>query len=378
MKLARRPARPERSDLLIAGVLCLWALLEAIFVKQGGSTAAWIVLALVVTVPLVWRRQAPLAVITVISAAAIVLSLVATQPDQGTTPFPSILIGVFSVALYARRLEKAIAGLVVAVAAIVAFNLSDLVESGPALPNIAIMTFFIGGAWGAGLLLERRAEQARQALAESGELARSAVADERARIARELHDVIAHSVSVIAVQAGAAEQQMETDQEKAREHLDAVRRSAREAMTEMRRLLGVLREDEASYTPQPGIGRLPDLMEEARAGGLDVDLSEEGERPQLAPGLDLTVYRLVQEALTNARKHSGTGKAHVRITYEARELELDVSNSINGPSRVAEGGGHGLVGMRERVRLFGGTFDAGRDDGSFHVRARLPLEERGA
>jgi signal transduction histidine kinase len=146
----------------------------------------------------------------------------------------------------------------------------------------------------------------------------------------------------------------------------------------MRRLLGVLREDEASYIPQPGIARLPDLLDEVRGGGLEVELAEEGERPKLSPGLDLTVYRLIQEALTNARKHAGDDGARVLLRYGSRELELDVSNRMNGPSLTGNGGGHGLVGMRERVRLFGGRFDAGPEDGSFHVRVRLPLEEPGS
>lgn len=378
LQLARRPARPERLDLLIAGVLCLWALLEAIFVKQGGSTAAWIAFALVVTVPLVWRRQAPLSVTAVIAGAAIVLALVATRTDNGTAPFPSILVADFSVALYSRRLENAIAGLALTIAAIVAFNLSPLTANAPAAPNIAIMTFFIGGAWALGLLLKRRAEQARLAVAESDELARSAVSEERARIARELHDVIAHSVSVIAVQAGAAEGLLESDPPRAREHLDAVRRTSREAMTEMRRLLGVLREDEPSYVPQPGLSRLPDLLEEARAAGHTVELSEQGERPQLSPGLDLTVYRIVQEALTNARKHSAAAPTQIRLRYGAEALELDVVNEADGAAPEANGGGHGLVGMKERARLFGGRFEAGREDGRFRVHVRLPLEVRGA
>jgi signal transduction histidine kinase len=378
IKLARTPSRPQRSDVLIAGALAVWALLEAIFVEGPGSIPVRIGVALVVTLPLVFRRQAPLGVIALIGAVIVVLSITADEPENGTFPFPSLLFATFSVGLYARRLPAAIAGLVIAIGCPIVFFNSPIYEStGPAATNFAVMAFFLSGAWTLGLLLHRRAEQARLAIAESGELARSAVSDERARIARELHDVIAHSVSVIAVQAGAAEQQLESDPEKAREHLGAVRRTSREAMTEMRRLLGVLREDEASYAPQPGIGRLPDLLDEARSGGLDVDLSEEGERPQLSPGLDLTVYRLVQEALTNARKHSGSGRAQVRIRYEARELELEVSNEVNGRVPEQGPGGHGLVGMRERVRLFGGSFDAGRDDGSFHVRARLPLGEPG-
>jgi len=313
-----------------------------------------------------------------VGAVIVCLSIVAGEPEKGTFPFPSLLVATFSVGLYARRRAEAVAGLVIALGTPIVFFNSPIYEStGPKATNFAVMAFFIGGAWTIGFLLHRRAQQVERAYAESGELARSAVSEERARIARELHDVIAHSVSVIAVQAGAAEQQIESAPEKAREHLAAVRRTSREAMTEMRRLLGVLREDEASYVPQPGISRLPDLLDEARAAGLQVEMSEEGSRPQLSPGLDLTVYRLVQEALTNARKHA-EGAARVAIRYGARELEIDVSNEVNGTEPALPDGGHGLVGMRERVRLFGGSFDVGRTDGSFHVHARLPVEEPGS
>jgi signal transduction histidine kinase len=379
LSLARVPRRPTRSDLLIAGVLGVWAVLEALFVEGPGSHAARIGIALLVTVPLAFRRQVPLGLMTLVGAVIVFLSIVANEPEKGTFPFPSLLVASFSVGLYARALPAAIAGLVIGLGTpIVFFNSSIYESSGPAATNLAILTFFIGGAWLIGLLLHRRAEQARRAVAESGELARSAVSEERARIARELHDVIAHSVSAIAVQAGAAEQQIEGNPAKAREHLDAVRRSAREAMNEMRRLLGVLREDEASYIPQPGIARLPDLLDEVRGGGLEVELAEEGERPQLSPGLDLTVYRLVQEALTNARKHAGGDGARVLLRYGSRDLELDVSNRLNGPAAAEEGGGHGLVGMQERVRLFNGSFDAGPENGRFRVHVRLPLEEPGA
>ena len=378
LSLARVSRRPTRSDLLIAGLLAVWAVLEALFVQGPGTPVVRVSVALLVTMPLAFRRQAPLGVIALLGAVIVVLSIAANEPEKGTFPFPSLLVATFSVSLYARTLPSAVAGLVISLGAPVVFFTSPIYEStGPTATNFAVMAFFLGGAWTIGLLLHRRAEQARQALAESGELARSAVSQERARIARELHDVIAHSVSVIAVQAGAAEQQIDADHDKAREHLDAVRRTAREAMTEMRRLLGVLREDEASYVPQPGLSRLPDLLDEARSGGLEVEISEEGTRPQLSPGLDLTVYRIVQEALTNARRHAGSAPARVELRYGTSELELEISNEMNGVNSASDGG-HGLVGMRERVRLFGGSFAAGPEAGRFRVRARLPVEEAGA
>jgi signal transduction histidine kinase len=249
--------------------------------------------------------------------------------------------------------------------------------------NLAILSLFFAGAWGAGWLVRQRAAQARRAIAESGELARSAVSEERARIARELHDVVAHSVSIIAVQAGAAEELIERDPDKARQHMASVRRMAREAMTEMRRLLDVLRTDEAGYAPQAGLARLPDLLDETRAAGVPVELIEQGERPRLSPGVDLVAFRVVQESLTNVRKHAPGAPARVLLRYRPRTLELEVVNEAAVTRRAnADGsgsGGHGLVGMRERVRLFDGRFDAQSSaNGGFRVHAVLPLTEEPA
>jgi len=203
------------------------------------------------------------------------------------------------------------------------------------------------------------------------------VAAERARIARELHDVVAHSVSIIAVQAGAAESLVERDPARAREHLGAVRRTAREALTEMRRLLDVLREDEPAYAPQPTLATLAALVEETRRAGVPVELVREGSDDPLPPGVDLAAYRIVQEALTNVRRHAGSAPTRVRIRHAAGAVEVEV---VNGPATSpgeGPGGGRGLLGMRERVRLYGGSLDAGPEDGGFAVRARLPVEETG-
>jgi len=229
--------------------------------------------------------------------------------------------------------------------------------------------------------VRQRAAQARRAVAESGELARTAVGEERARIARELHDVVAHSVSIIAVQAGAAEELIERDPEKARQHMSSVRRTAREAMSEMRRLLDVLRTDEPGYAPQAGLARLTDLLDETRAAGVPVELIEQGERPRLAPGLDLVAFRVVQESLTNVRKHAPGARTLVQFRYRPRALELEVINEAGVTPANANGDrpGHGLVGMRERVRLFDGSFDAQSiANGGFRIRATLPLDEEPA
>jgi signal transduction histidine kinase len=383
LKLARVPRRPPRVDIAIAAGLLVWALLGATLSSGPGPVAGRIAFAVAVTVPLVFRRQAPGLVVAVICAATLIWVLPAEVAETSTSPFPSFLLAAFSVACYARRRAVAIAGGVALLAVMLTALLSRFYQGASlGVGDVAILSVFLGGAWTSGWLVRQRAAQARRALAESGELARSAVSEERVRIARELHDVVAHSVSIIAVQAGAAEELIERDPQRARDHMASVRRTAREAMAEMRRLLDVLRTDDAAYTPQPGLARLDDLLEEVRGSGVPVELIEEGERPRLAPGLDLVAFRVVQESLTNVRKHAPGARTKVLMRFEPSAFELDIAN---GPASAATtlngsgGGGHGLIGMRERVHLFGGSFGAGpSEDGGFLVHAVLPLGEEPA
>ena len=203
-----------------------------------------------------------------------------------------------------------------------------------------------------------------------------AVAEERARIARELHDVVAHGLSVIAIQADGAEAALEKDPELARKPLQAIRRSAEEALGEMRRLLGVLREADtgAELAPQPGLAQLPALVDRARAAGLPVTLHVEGTPRPLHASLDLSAFRIVQEALTNVHKHAAGAPATVRVVWRRDMLGLQVRDTGTGRRVVVNGDGHGLVGMRERVKLHGGELRAGAmPGGGFEVTAKLPL-----
>jgi signal transduction histidine kinase len=200
---------------------------------------------------------------------------------------------------------------------------------------------------------------------------------ERARIAREIHDVIAHTISLMGVQAAAAEHVLDRDPERAREPLVAIQQKAREAIEELRRLLGVLREDagELGLAPQPGLGALEGLVEQMRAAGLPVALEVEGHR-RLSPGLELSAYRIVQEALTNTLKHAGTVPTTVRLRYGAEALDIRVTD--HGAGRTGTDGrpkGHGIVGMRERVALHNGNFFSGPAEGGYLVHARLPLRQ---
>jgi signal transduction histidine kinase len=197
------------------------------------------------------------------------------------------------------------------------------------------------------------------------------------RIARELHDVVAHSVSVMVVQAGAARSVLDRDPEASVRALGAVEATGRGALTELRRLLGILRPDgaDADHSPQPSLDRLGALIARSRDAGLDVELRVEGRAGALAPGVDLTAFRLVQEGLTNALKHGGRGRAWVVLRWSADVLEVEVANRIAGPAAHGlASGGQGLVGMRERVALCGGELRAGPIGRGFVVRARLPRE----
>jgi signal transduction histidine kinase len=219
---------------------------------------------------------------------------------------------------------------------------------------------------------ERRARIAER---ERDVAAREAVVEERARIARELHDVIAHHVSMIVLQAGAERRVLDGADSSTREVLETVERTGRSALTEMRRLLGMLRGDEyGPLTPQPSLADVPTLIGQLSDAGLPVELHVEGEPTELPVGIDLSAYRIVQEALTNALKHAGDARASVDIRYGADSLELEIADDGAGVATPTESGGHGLVGMRERVALYGGRLDAGmRPGGGFAVRVLLPI-----
>jgi signal transduction histidine kinase len=242
-----------------------------------------------------------------------------------------------------------------------------------------------GGPFLVGRIVNARVQLARELREKATRLERDqaekqklAVAEERARIAREMHDVVAHNVSVMVVQASAARRMIDHDPVRAREALSSVEQTGREALAEMRRMLDVLRaEDErAALSPQPSIDELEALIELAREAGLDVDLEVEGERRRVSSSVDLSTFRIVQEALSNTIKHAGAAHARVRVRFGDDEMEVDVVDDGHGVRpRDDNGKGHGLVGMRERVAMLGGRLEAGyRANGGFEVRATLPLK----
>lgn len=245
--------------------------------------------------------------------------------------------------------------------------------------EVAFDLLVLGVAWGAGQVVRRRGQlEVRNALlVRAGtEEAQAAVERERKRIARELHDVVAHNVSVMLVQAAAAKRLLARDPDSGMSLLEVVERAGREAVDEMQMLLGILRDsgEAASLAPRPGMDRLDELIAQVRDAGLNVAVRIEGkERPLPAP-LDMSAYRIVQEALTNTLKHAGTAHADVFVRFGDQQVELEVRDNGCGNSGSPDGG-YGLLGIRERVLLYGGDFEAGpRPDGGFRVHARLPIQ----
>jgi signal transduction histidine kinase len=205
------------------------------------------------------------------------------------------------------------------------------------------------------------------------------VAEERLRIARELHDVIAHSMSVIAVQSAVGNHVIDAQPAEARQALAAIEATSRSALTEMRRLLGVLRQEgepRGSLTPAPGLADLASLVGQVQDAGLRVWITVDGQRGPVPPGIDLSAYRIIQEALTNVIKHAASSSAHVTISYRPESVSVEITNQGSPGSPGRTGSGHGIIGMRERVAVFGGEFAAGPGpDGGFRVRACFPIAE---
>jgi signal transduction histidine kinase len=338
------------------------------------------VAALFTTVPIVLRRYRPLGVLAVTVTAETLLLIFSND-----SPVPvGVIVALYTVAAYCERRVSIRAAAWVAVPITVGEIVNNGPHAGRVIPELAVIAI----AWVIGdNLRTRRAylselkERAARLEREREDKADRAVIEERARIARELHDVIAHNVSVMVVQAAAGEDVFDEDPDKARESLAAVASTGRAALTELRRLLGVIRAEDdrgdPAYAPQPGIERIDELVGQVRETGLPVELSVLGEARPLPEGVGLCAYRIVQEALTNTLKHADASASQVHLRYVADALELQVLDDGHGATTLnGEAGGQGLIGMRERVALFGGELTAGPRSGrGYEVRARLPLEE---
>lgn len=332
-------------------------------------------------VPLLFSRRFPFAA----PVAVVLVGLALTTIANGRAVSDSILAFflLFLVAwLFGQHDRRsAVVGLALLYAAVVVV---DVQADQSSFGNVIFPSIFLSLFWGASVFVKNREEQAQEAEERARRLALEqetasvrAVAEERQRIARELHDVIAHSVSVMTVQAGAVRRLLLPEQERERQALEAVEATGRQALTEMRRLVGLLREQGSmpEFAPQPSMKTLDVLVGTVREAGLPVELAVEGEPRELPPGVDLSAYRVVQEALTNALKYAGPARAWVTVRWRERELELEIANDGRSTAIGGDGGGHGLAGMSERVSLYGGSIETGvRGGGGFVVTAHLPFE----
>jgi signal transduction histidine kinase len=367
--------------LAVGSEVDLWTRAQTAGAVSGGRGSLAVLLACV-TLPLAWRRRAPAAVLFAITGALVVASLLVSRwSGVPVEVFVAVIAAFYSVGAHCEERRALLGG----AAALVTIAAVDFGRSGffngHGGPRPAAWLVFVV-AWLVGRDLRRRRQQIAALRERAARLEREreqqalmAVGEERRRIARELHDVVAHSVSVMVVQAQAGPRLL-AEPEHVCGAFRSIEASGREALVELRRLLGVLRtsDEQVAIGPQPGLGSLQSLVEQVREAGLDVELQAEGEPIRLPAGVDLSAYRIVQEALTNALKRAGEAKVEVIVRYRAFAVELEVVDNWTGAPASTNGSGHGLIGMRERVVLYGGVLEAGpRDGGGYAVRARLPL-----
>jgi signal transduction histidine kinase len=332
--------------------------------------------------PLLARRRYPFAAPLIVVAVVVVTSFVAPRAEEeGVTIIVALILAMWALGLRNER-TRAVMGGVLAIAAAQIVNRNF--EEGLNAADVLFTVLLVWAPLIAGQALRHREQRAAELEAraerlarEREERARTAVAEERARVARELHDVVAHSISVMTIQAGAARLLIDDDPLRADGPLQAVEDTGRQTLAELRSLVGVLHAGELALglAPQPGLDDLPALAESVRAAGLPVVMTVDGEPEGVPPGVDLTAYRIVQEALTNTLKHAGPASARVTVRYRPGSIDLEILDDGAAAGNGRAGGGHGLVGMRERVALYGGELQAGtQPGGGFAIRARLPLE----
>jgi signal transduction histidine kinase len=394
-------AHPRAADALLLSPILAMAFL-GVYIDRPHTTAPIIerpydllglVLLLTVTVPLIWRRRAPRLVLAV-SVAATVPLLALSYSDHGAAF--ATLLALYTVAAHCER-RPALIALGWTCAIMVPLLVAGIFYEGEQLPlsvfiaNIVILAT----AWLIGDTIRNRRQlvevlrlRAETAERQRDEEARRAVVAERARIAREMHDIVAHGMSVMIVQAGGARRVLAKHPDQAAEALASIERTGREAMAEMRRLLGVLRDDGAvttpesgndadagpPLTPQPGLATVPALVAQWNDAGLPVTFRLDAGPDEVPGSVDVSAYRLIQEALTNVSKHAGAATATVHVAVDGDRLDIQVDDDGRGAAAPGTAGGHGLIGMQERVTVFGGTVTAGpRPGGGWSVHASLPL-----
>jgi MYXO-CTERM domain-containing protein len=378
------PATLRRApgDPTLAGALLAAAEIELIAIGPVPHQSVAMVAAAGLTLPFAWRRRRPLLVLAAMMGTFLIQTRLGV-PHNAQVMVPLVwALASFGVAAYAP-LTRALAGLVGVGVVIGGFAGLGIV---PGLSNLLyVAAIFTLIPWGAGRLYRLRREEtiqyarrAARAEADSERRAREILEMERRRIARELHDIIAHSLSLMVLQAGAAGEVMTRSPDQARLALGTVQDTGRQALAEMKRLLLVLRSPDAtpSLGPQPGIADLDPLVDHIRAAGLNVTLSRDGDGAAIPPGIELSIYRVAQESLTNVVKHAEATRVEVCLRLRPCYVEVEIVDDGRARAEI-RGNGQGLIGMRERVALYRGEFDAGRGPDGFTVRARFPLNQEG-
>jgi signal transduction histidine kinase len=360
-------------DEALAAALTALALIGVALTEASElQRAASAVLAVALGVAAARRSRDPLpllALFIAITIAARTLPILAEPTNSGLFVF--LLLAVYSAAAHTSGRRTLLAGAMTVGLYVTNVGWDD---AGITTDNVIFFALLFGAPWVAGRAVRHRRLNERELELEKGRAA-AAIVEERARIARELHDVVAHSISVMVLQARGGRRVLESDPADARDAFAVIEGTGQQALDEMRRLVGMLRsaDETLPLAPQPSLKALGTLVEQVRAAGLPVHVAVEGEPRDLPPGIDLSAFRIVQEALTNALTHAGPARARVVLRYGADDLELEISD--DGPGVGDDSGsGYGLVGMRERVLVYGGELQAGRQpEGGFALRVRLPV-----
>jgi signal transduction histidine kinase len=377
--------RPQRGDAVIAAVFVVWALVEVISGAVHGPLAISLTAGVVSPAALAWRRSATVTA-ALVCAGGLAFKTACGLSLDGLALLAAMLVAAYSVG---RHLPPRRAAWTIAAVLVLAwFSLLGLAPKDQTIANYPFVALWVGGPAAAGMALRVQlartaaaADRAARAEMMREQYAAVAVIEERGRLARELHDTIAHAVSVMVLNVGAVRSRLPGGLDTERDALARAEEEGRRAIAELRQLLSILRSDqEADATePLPTLARLDELVEQTRAVGLRVDLCVSGDPPPLSPGVEVSAYRIIQEALTNVRKHAGAQHVRVDIDYDPDALSLAVTDDGAGAAGSAvEAAGHGLIGIRERVDLHGGRLELGSaEGGGFVVRASLPVESLG-
>ena len=367
--------RPPTTDLALAGAFVALTLAETGFSSSDDRSTPELMLGCVATATLAWRRVFPLTV-----AALVMATVILTDPAGELTVLLSLVLASFTVGAESEP-PRSHVGLAVLLVPFVAAMAAEGLEPS----DLAATLVFLAGPWAVGTMLRQRTTRTAEALAradraelEQRQRSAEAAAAERTRIARELHDIVSHSLSVVTIQTQAVRRRLGPEHAREADDLAGVEATARDALAEMRRLFGMLRGngDGAALAPQPGLAEADRLVDAARSAELSVQLRTEGAPYPLPPGVDLAAYRILQEGLTNALRHAGATRVDLLVRYAPTELEVRVEDDGRGGDTGF--GGHGLVGVRERVALYDGRVSAQTSEtGGFRLKATLPTGGQG-